>query len=158
MIFCIGLNVNTERGRGLWASRAGSGQTKPLVVVQGLRQPRAQDLLAAVLGKVEEVVARVGHRQVLLPAGCGLNDDLQARHAVDGNPIAARQEHCGEREPGYPVRARCALASQDSTTPCGACEKYNHSYVPICVSLRVIDAHSYKRDCLSNPLSFVFYE
>lgn len=74
------------------ASWAASGQTKALVVVKGLGQPRPQGLLAAVLGEVEKVVASVGHRQVLLPAGCGLDDNLQARHAVDGNPVASCQK------------------------------------------------------------------
>lgn len=85
-------------------SQRGSGQTKPLVVFQGLRQPRAQDLFAAVLGEVEQVVARVGHRQVVFPTGCGLDDDLQAGHAIDGNPITARQEHWGERHTSLPAQ------------------------------------------------------
>lgn len=89
--------MHTEEGGGSGASR-GSGQTEPLVVVQGLGQPRPQGLFAAVFGEIEEVIASVGHRQVLLPAGRGLDDNLQARHAIDGDPIAARQEHCGERE------------------------------------------------------------
>lgn len=101
MIFCIGLNVDTEEGRGTWGKRGTSGQTKALVVVQGLGQPCTQDLFAAVLGEVEKVIASVGHRQVLLPAGCGLDDHLQAGHAVDGDPVAACQEHWGEREWHY---------------------------------------------------------
>lgn len=89
MIFCIGLNVDTEEGRASWGA---SGQTKPLIVVKGLGQPCTQDLFAAVLGEIEEVVASVGHRQILLSTGCGLDDNLQARHAIDGNPITACQE------------------------------------------------------------------
>lgn len=106
MIFCIGLNVDTEEGRGIWGHLGrwgGSGQTKPLVVVQGLGQPRTQDLFAAVLRKVKKVVASVGDRQVLLSTGCGLDDDLQARHAIDGDPVAACQEHWGERELALPA-------------------------------------------------------
>lgn len=53
-----------------------SGQTKPLIVVKGLGQSCTQNLFAAVLGEVEQVVASVGHRQVLLPTGRGLDDDL----------------------------------------------------------------------------------
>lgn len=61
------------KARASWGT---SGQTKALVVVKGLCEPCAQDLFAAVLGQVKKVVASVGHRQVLLPAGCGLDDDL----------------------------------------------------------------------------------
>lgn len=70
-----------------------SSQTKPFIVVKGLGQPCAQDLFAAVFGEIKKVVASVGHGQVLLAAGCGLDDNLQARHAIDGNAIAAREEH-----------------------------------------------------------------
>lgn len=86
------------------ASWGASGQAEPLVVVKGLGQPCTQDLFAAVLGEVKKVVASVGHGQVLLPAGCGLDDNLQAGHAVDGDAIAACQEHCGEREWETPAR------------------------------------------------------
>lgn len=55
------------------------------------------------LGEVKKVVARVGHRQVLLSAGCGLDGDLQAGHAIDGNAITARQEHCGEGQGELPA-------------------------------------------------------
>lgn len=96
------------------ASWGTSGQTKPLVVVQGLGQPRTQDLFAAVLGEVKKVVASVGHRQVLLPAGCGLDDNLQARHAIDGNPITARQEHWGERELALPAMPTGSCSPQSS--------------------------------------------
>lgn len=130
-----------------------SGQTKPLVVVQGLGQPSTQDLFAAVLGKVKKVVASVGHRQVLLSTGCGLDDDLQARHAIDGDPVAACQEHWGERELALPTgwlhqlgAASCSQQSsqnrEESVTPCGSFEECNHLYVPISVSLILIHAHS----------------
>ena len=44
------------------------------------------------LGDVKKVVASVGHGQILLSIGCGLDYDLQAGHAIDGNTIAAHQE------------------------------------------------------------------
>lgn len=69
------------------------GQAEALVVVDGLCQACAQGLFAAVLGQVEEVVAGVSHRQVLLPAGRGLDDNPQTGHAVDGDTVAARQKH-----------------------------------------------------------------
>lgn len=75
------------------ASWGASSQTEPLIVVKGLGQPCTQDLFAAVFGEIEKIVASVGHGQVLLPAGCGLDDNLQACHTIDGNPITARQEH-----------------------------------------------------------------
>lgn len=116
MIFCIGLNVDTEERRGIWGQLGASGQTKPLIVVQGLGQPCTQDLFAAVSGEIKKVIASVGHRQVLLPTRCGLDDNLQARHAVDGNPITACQEHCGERELALlalPVGSRSQPSSQE---------------------------------------------
>lgn len=36
MIFCMGLTVAVEEGRELWGKLGFSGQTEPLVVVQGL--------------------------------------------------------------------------------------------------------------------------
>lgn len=70
-------------------------------MVDGLHEAGTEDLLAAVLGQVQQVVAGVGHGQVLLPAGRRLDDDAQAGHAVDGDAVAARQEHCrGTREAG----------------------------------------------------------
>lgn len=88
----------------------GSGQAEALVVVDGLHEAGAEDLLAAVLGQVQQVVAGVSHGQVLLPAGRRLDDDAQAGHAVDGNAVAARQEHCerhreGRAREGPPARA-----------------------------------------------------
>lgn len=83
------------------AGPVGSGQAEALVVVDGLHEAGAEDLLAAVLGQVQQVVAGVSHGQVLLPAGRRLDDDAQAGHAVDGNAVAARQEHCGEHREGW---------------------------------------------------------
>ena len=48
-----------------------------------------------VAGHVQQVVAGVGHRQVVLLGRGGLDDDAQALHAVDGDAVAAGQEHCG---------------------------------------------------------------
>lgn len=39
----------------------------------------------------------MSHRQVVLLGRGGLDDDTQALHAVDGNTIAASQEHCREK-------------------------------------------------------------
>lgn len=55
-----------------------SSQAEALIVIDGLHQPGTEDLLAAVLGQVQEIVAGVRHGQVLLPAGCGLDDDAKA--------------------------------------------------------------------------------
>lgn len=55
-----------------------SSQAEALIVINGLHQPGAEDLLAAVLGQVQEIVAGVRHGQVLFPAGCGLDDDAKA--------------------------------------------------------------------------------
>lgn len=39
----------------------------------------------------------MGHRQVVLLRRGGLDDDAQALHAVDGDPVAAGQEHWRRR-------------------------------------------------------------
>lgn len=85
----------------LLSTQSVSGQAEALVVVDGLHEAGAEDLLAAVLGQVQQVVAGVGHGQVLLPAGRRLDDDAQAGHAVDGNAVAARQEHCQTHKEGW---------------------------------------------------------
>lgn len=74
-------------------------------MVDGLHQPGTEDLLAAVLGQVQEVVAGMCHGQVLLPTGGGLDDDAQAGHAIDGNAVAARQEHWEKQREGWAVQA-----------------------------------------------------
>lgn len=55
-------------------------------------------LFGLVAGHVQQVVAGVRHGQVVLLGRGGLDDDAQALHAVDGDPVAARQEHCSARE------------------------------------------------------------
>lgn len=77
-------------------------------MINGLHQPGTEDLLAAVLGQVQEVVAGVCHRQVLLPVGGGLDDNAEARHAIDGDAVAASQKHWKQRE-GRLVRASTSL-------------------------------------------------
>lgn len=79
----------------------GSGQAEALIVVDGLHEAGTEDLLAAVLGQVQQVVAGVSHGQVLLPTGRRLDDDAQAGHAVDGNAVTARQEHCERHKEGW---------------------------------------------------------
>lgn len=55
-------------------------------------------LFGLVAGHVQQVVAGVRHGQVVLLGRGGLDDDAQALHAVDGDPVAAGQEHCSSRE------------------------------------------------------------
>lgn len=74
-------------------------------MIDGLHQPGAEDLLAAVLGQVQEIVAGVGHGQVLLSAGSGLDDNAQAGHAVDGNAVTARQKHWENQREDWTVEA-----------------------------------------------------
>lgn len=38
------------------------------------------------------------HRKVVLLGRGGLDDNAQALHAVDGDPVAAGQEHCSSRD------------------------------------------------------------
>lgn len=72
-----------------------SDQAEALVLLHGPREAAEQCLFGLVAGHVEQVVAGVGHRQVVLLSRGGLDDDAQALHAVDGDPVAAGQEHCG---------------------------------------------------------------
>lgn len=74
-------------------------------MIDGLHQPGAEDLLAAVLGQVQEIVAGVGHGQVLLSTGRGLDDNAQAGHAVDGNAVTARQKHWENQREDWTVEA-----------------------------------------------------
>lgn len=71
-----------------------SDQAEALILLHGLREPAAHRLFGLVAGHVQQVVAGVRHGQVVLLGRGGLDDDAQALHAVDGNPVAARQEHC----------------------------------------------------------------
>lgn len=64
----------------------------------------AQDLFALVAGHVQQVVAGVGHGQVMFTHRGGLDDDSQAFHAVDGDAVAARQEHW---EHGTDTKRKC---------------------------------------------------
>lgn len=73
-----------------------SDQAEALVLLHGLSEAAAQDLFGLVAGHVEQVVAGVGHWQVVLLRRGGLDDDAQALHAVDGDAVAAGQEHCGQ--------------------------------------------------------------
>lgn len=65
-----------------------------MVLLHGLGEATAEDLFGLVAGHVQQVVAGVGHRQVVLLRRGGLDDDAQALHAVDRNPVAASEEHC----------------------------------------------------------------
>lgn len=69
-----------------------SDQAEALVLLHGLREAAAQDLFGLVAGHVQQVVAGVGHRQVVLLGRGGLDDDAEALHAVDGDAVAAGQE------------------------------------------------------------------
>lgn len=71
-----------------------SDQAEALVLLHSLSETAAQDLFGLVAGHVEQVVAGVSHRQVVLLRCGGLDDDAQAFHAVDGDTVAPGQEHC----------------------------------------------------------------
>lgn len=75
-----------------------SDQAETLVLLHSLSEAAAQDLFGLVAGHVEQVVAGVGHRQIVLLRCGGLNDNTHALHAVDGDPVAARQEHLQARD------------------------------------------------------------
>lgn len=72
-----------------------SDQAKALVLLHGLGEATADDLFGLIAGHVQQVVAGVGHRQVVLRRRGGLDDDAQALHAVDRDPVAAGEENCG---------------------------------------------------------------
>lgn len=74
----------------------GSYQAEALILLHSLSEAAAQDLFGLVAGHVQEVVAGVGHGQVVLLGRGGLDDDAQALHAVDGDTIAAGEEHCSQ--------------------------------------------------------------
>lgn len=74
-----------------------SYETEALVLLHGLREAPFQDLFGLVAGHVQQVVAGVGHGQVVLLGRRGLDDDFQALHAVNGDAVAARQEHYMKR-------------------------------------------------------------
>lgn len=76
------------------ARRSPSDQAKALVLLHGLGEATAEDLFGPIAGHVQQVVAGVGHWQVVLLRHGGLDDDAQALHAVDRNPVAASEENC----------------------------------------------------------------
>lgn len=76
------------------AAPAPSDQAEALVLLHGLGEAAADGLFGLVAGHVQQVVAGVGHRQVVLRRRGGLDDDAQALHAVDRDPVAAGEENC----------------------------------------------------------------
>lgn len=76
-----------------------SDQAEAFVLLHSLSEATAQDLFGLVAGHVEKVVAGVGDRQVVLLCGGGLDDNTKALHAVDGDAVAAGQEHCSQETP-----------------------------------------------------------
>lgn len=70
-----------------------SDQAETLVLLHGLCEATAEDVFGLVAGHVQQVVAGVGHRQVVLLRRGGLDHDVQALHAMDRNPVAAGEEH-----------------------------------------------------------------
>lgn len=74
-----------------------SDQAEALVLLHGLSEAAAQDLFGLVAGHVQQVVACVGHGQVVLLCCGRLDDDAQALHAVDGNAVTTGQEHCRQK-------------------------------------------------------------
>lgn len=94
----MGISPPGSLGKGRRGGPQRSDQAEALVLLHGLREAVAQRLFGAVAGHVQQVVAGVRHRQVVLLGRGGLDDDVQAGHAVDGNAVAACQEHCGGRE------------------------------------------------------------
>lgn len=87
----------------VWTSPS-SDQAEALVLLHSLSQSMAQDLFALVAGHVQQVVAGVGHGQVMFTHRGGLDDDSQALHAVDGDAVAACQEHW---EHGTDTKRKC---------------------------------------------------
>lgn len=74
--------------------RCPSDQAKALVLLHGLGEATAEDLFGLIAGHVQQVVAGVGHRQVVFLRRGGLDGNAQALHAVDRNPVAASEENC----------------------------------------------------------------
>lgn len=71
-----------------------SDQAEALVLLHGLGEAAAEDLFGLIAGHVQQVVAGVGHRKVAFLRRGGLDDDAQALHAMDRNPVAAGEENC----------------------------------------------------------------
>lgn len=70
-----------------------SHQAEAFVLLDGAREPQAQRLSAPVARQVQQVVAGVSDGQEVLVRRRGLDDDAQAGHAVDGDPVTACEEH-----------------------------------------------------------------
>lgn len=62
-------------------------------MLDGLQQLAAQHGGAGVLGQIQQVEAGMGYRQVLLTSTRGLDDQLQALHAQDGDAVTSCKEH-----------------------------------------------------------------
>lgn len=65
------------------------GEVKALIVIDRLQEFLTHCLQACVLGKVQQVEAGVGYWQVVLPATSGLDHQLQAFHAQDGDAVTS---------------------------------------------------------------------
>lgn len=70
-----------------------SHQAEAFVLLDGACEPRAQRLFAPVARQVQQVVAGVSDGQEVLLRRRGLDDDAKAGHAVNGDPVAACEEH-----------------------------------------------------------------
>lgn len=97
-VFCDG---------GLLLKCRPSDQAEALVLLHGLGEATAEDFFGLIAGHVQQVVAGVGHRQVAFLCRGGLDDDAQALHAVDRNPVAAGEENC--RWDDRPKSKKCCL-------------------------------------------------
>lgn len=73
-----------------------SHQAEAFVLLDGTSEPRVQGLLGPVARQVQQVVAGVSYGKEVLLCWCGLDDDAQAGHAVDGDPVTACEEHWAE--------------------------------------------------------------
>lgn len=65
-----------------------------MIVVDRLEEFGSQRLQVRVLGKVQQVEAGVRYWQVVLPSTGGLDHQLQAFHAQDGDAVTSCQKHC----------------------------------------------------------------
>lgn len=110
-------NVDATQSVCCWSSEASVsvslGEVKALIVIDRLQEFPAQRLYACVLGKVQQVKAGVGYGQVVLPSAGGLDHQLEAFHAQDGDAVTSCQEHCEDR------RQKRAVKQGNSTTTLG---------------------------------------
>lgn len=100
MISCMGLTVAVEEGREIRGKLGFSGQTEPLVVVQSLGVGRARRTSLLLYLGSQEGCSTCGPQAGTLSAGCGLDDDLQAGHAIDGNAIPLPVRNTVEKDKG----------------------------------------------------------